>query len=169
MLKKTCNVCNLELPHDSFCKNKARKDGLNTRCKRCDAVKVKESSQKRIEAKYAYNTKWYKSNIEKDRIAVEKNHTSVPTAIYMIKNIINGKSYIGASIKPYRRVKQHLSYHQPESRICGSIAIANEIDTYGKESFVWGVMEYVSREFLRDRERYYINQYKPEYNLNEVR
>ncbi len=168
-LKKTCNVCKLELPHDLFCKNKALKDGLNSRCKRCDTEAVKISSQKRLKEKYEYNTKWYKNNIEKDHKAVEKNHSSVPTAIYMIKNIINGKSYIGASIKPYRRVKQHLSYYQPDTRICGSTAIASEIYEYGKESYVWGVIEYVSEKLLSEREKYYINKYKPEYNKYEVR
>jgi hypothetical protein len=165
MSKKTCSVCKLELPHDLFCKNKSQKDGLHYRCRSCDTKAVKTSSQKRIEEKYKYNTKWYRNNIEKDRIAVEKNHSSVPVAIYMIKNLINGKRYIGASIKPYRRVKQHLSYYKPDSRICGSTAIANEIKTYGKESYVWGVIEYVNKALLKERERYYINQYKPEYNL----
>ena len=168
-LKKTCSTCKMELPLELFCKNKKRKDGLNGRCKRCDTEAVKASSAKNIERKYEYNVNWYRKNIDKDRAAVEKNHSSVPTAIYMIKNLINGKSYIGASIKPYRRVKQHLSYQTPGASRAGSTAILEELNIYDKKSFVWGVIEYVSETFLSEREKYYINKYKPEYNIYEVR
>lgn len=169
MLKKTCSACKLELPQELFCKNKARKDGLNGRCKRCDTELVKKSSAKNIEHKYEYNVQWYRNNIDKDRAAVEKNHSSIPTAIYMIKNLINGKSYIGASIRPYRRVAQHLSYHTPGAKRCGSMEILKELEIYDKKSFIWGVLEFVSENRLSEREKYYINKYKPEYNLYEVR
>ena len=72
--------------------------------------------------------------------------------VYKITNTVNGKSYIGISIhEPEKdRIQKHLSGH-------GNRIIANAVKKYGKEAFVYEVLEAnVFDEFLPDLEVAYI-------------
>lgn len=72
--------------------------------------------------------------------------------VYKITNTINNKSYIGISIHEpeKRRIRQHLSGH-------GNRIIANAVKKYGKEAFVYEILEAnVFDEFLPDLEVAYI-------------
>jgi hypothetical protein len=165
MSTKTCNCCKIEKPLACYSKNKANKDGIHNRCKSCDTEAGKKWRDKRPAAKREYDKKLYYSRKEKyDQMTLD-NHFSIPPAVYMIKNLINGKTYIGTSKAPYRRVKQHLSYHDLESTMVNSpYELAQDVITYGKKAFVWGIIEHVSKEEKFIKEREYINIYQPEYN-----
>lgn len=83
----------------------------------------------------------------------------------MIKNMVNGKTYIGTSRAPYRRVKQHLCYHaEGITQINTTQEIADEVAFYGKKSFIWGILEYTTKENKHSKEREYISIYQPAYN-----
>jgi hypothetical protein len=156
----------VEKPVACFSKNKANKDGIHNRCKLCDSeasIKWKENNHIK---KNAYDKQFYYAHKEKVDQQTQDKHFSIPSAVYMIKNVINGKCYIGTSKAPYRRVKQHLSYHEENAKLNTTQELADEVAFYGKKSFLWGVIEYVSKEDKFIKEREYISIYQPEYNTN---
>jgi predicted GIY-YIG superfamily endonuclease len=168
MSTKTCNCCKIEKPIACFYKNKSNKDGLHNRCKPCDVESGNKWKEKNYAKKYEYDKQFYHAQREKYDAMVLANHLSVEPAVYMIKNLINGKTYIGTSAAPYRRVKQHLSYHEDlEGKYPSNYELAFDVMTYGKKSFVWGVLEYTTKENKHSKEREYISIYQPEYNKNK--
>lgn len=83
------------------------------------------------------------------------------TGIYKITNKINGKFYIGQSVDIKRRFIEHKTPHGTMT----SIKLA--IKKYGKENFLFEVIEECKVEELDEREVYWISKLKPEYNRNE--
>lgn len=83
--------------------------------------------------------------------------------IYLIKNLINNKIYIGQSIDIERRIKDHFTRKDDAPLHCA-------IQKYGKENFETIILEECSREQLNEKEIYYIKEYnsfgKNGYNLN---
>ena len=151
---KQCNKCNQELPLTNFCKNKLIKDGFHSICKQCRKqyhLNNKEKIKKYQDKKNKLNTN-------------QKYLISIPPGVYMIKNQITGECYIGQSKRPYQRRTQHFSIHSKnEGASVKSLQLA--MKQYGSESFVFGILEHCELEQLLERERYYIEQLNPEYNL----
>ena len=167
MLTKTCNHCKIAKPIACYSKNKHQKDGINNKCKPCDVEAGKQWRDKRSEYKKAYDKKLYYSRKEKYDAMVLDNHFSIEPAVYMIKNMVNGKCYIGTSKAPYRRAKQHLSYHEEGVKAVNTTSmLADEVAFYGKKSFLWGVVEHTTKENKHECERKWIQYYQPEYNTN---
>ena len=82
--------------------------------------------------------------------------------IYKIENKINGKIYVGQSICIERRWEEHL-YH---SSHCSLLKYA--LEKYGKDNFIFSVIEECVQSDLDEREIYWINyynSYKSGYNL----
>lgn len=71
--------------------------------------------------------------------------------IYKITNMTNGKSYIGQSVHIERRFIEHKS--------CQSSIISNAIIKYGKDNFVFEVIEECDISLLNKQEAYYIQLY----------
>lgn len=87
------------------------------------------------------------------------------TGIYKITNIQNGKIYVGQSNNIKRRWREHLSLTSTAHS-----AIRESIKKYGKESFIFEVLEECPVELLNERETYWIRELKSfgeGYNLNE--
>lgn len=82
--------------------------------------------------------------------------------IYKITNKINGKFYIGQSNNIKRRFAEHLiEKHQP------NLSLKRAIKKYGRENFELIILEKMptaTREELNEREMYYIQKLKPQYN-----
>ena len=74
---KTCTKCKIEKLEVEFCKERSAKDGLQTKCKRCDKI-YREQNIERIDT---YKKNYYKNNKEKiaesHRIYDKKNKESV--------------------------------------------------------------------------------------------
>lgn len=86
------------------------------------------------------------------------------SGIYIIKNQINGKVYIGQTIDLNRRKYDHdrtlrLGIHH-------NIYLQREYNKYGKENFVIETLEECPVESLDEREIYWINFYKSMKNTN---
>ena len=76
-------------------------------------------------------------------------------SIYVIRNKINDKVYIGQSINPHRRFVQHLCNG---NRLLDDYPIHLAINKYGKENFYYEIVE-KSVENYDEREAYWINYY----------
>lgn len=77
--------------------------------------------------------------------------------IYAIKNIQKGKMYIGQSIDIKARWRQHLKNLRKNTHIAKYLQ--NSFNKYGENSFIYGVIEYCTKEKLNEREYYWINYY----------
>lgn len=86
------------------------------------------------------------------------------SGIYEIRNIENGKRYIGSTVSMSRRWVLHkvllkLNKHHSQH-------LQNSYNKYGKDCFVFEVIEECDRHLLMEREQYYIDIMKPEYNMS---
>lgn len=88
-------------------------------------------------------------------------------SIYIIKNNINDKVYIGQSKNPHRRFIQHLCNG---NRLLDSLPIHLAINKYGKENFYYEILE-KDIENYNEREQYWISFYNSQspngYNISE--
>lgn len=79
--------------------------------------------------------------------------------IYKITNLVNGKIYIGQSISIDRRIKDHFYKSFCEKDVSYNSALHNAIRKYGKENFVWKVLQECDEKELDELEKQYIKQY----------
>lgn len=73
--------------------------------------------------------------------------------IYKFTNKINGKVYIGQSVNIERRYYDHLKRDDSKNYF------HRAIKKYGKDNFLFEILEEYSEENLNDREKYYIAKY----------
>ena len=83
--------------------------------------------------------------------------------IYMIVNLVNGKKYVGSSVDIYNRLHEHL--HNLKNRKAHNVHLQASWDKYGEDKFIYSLLEYCNKSIQFEREQYYIDVLKPEYNL----
>lgn len=82
--------------------------------------------------------------------------------IYLLRNVVNGKTYVGKTIKtPEKRFRQHVL---TSKRI--KTHLYSSINKHGPEKFVIEVLETVyDKDLLETKEKYWISKLQPEYNM----
>lgn len=80
--------------------------------------------------------------------------------IYLVRNLINGKRYIGQSRNIERRFIEHKMAKYERNP-----GLREDLAQFGPKNFSYEVLEECSPEQLCEREIYYIASLKPEYNL----
>lgn len=80
------------------------------------------------------------------------------SGIYMIKNMINNKVYIGQAVNIERRWHDHISELNENKHI--NTHLQRAWNKYGSNNFIFSIVEKCSEEELNDREIYYIAKYK---------
>ena len=85
------------------------------------------------------------------------------SGIYMFINMISGKRYIGSSVDIYNRIHEHV--HNLNNGISHNAHFQASWNKHGEDAFMFGVLEFCPEEVRFDREQYYIDTLKPEYNL----
>lgn len=91
--------------------------------------------------------------------------------VYLIKNISDGKVYVGSSVNIYKRAKVHKKTLQNGKH--RNIHLQNAYNKYGADSFTFTVLEYCDLSTVRLRERVYIQSYnctcsKYGYNISSL-
>ena len=79
------------------------------------------------------------------------------TGIYKIVNIKNNKIYIGSAVNIYNRFSSHKNLLNNNKHF--NSHLQNSWNMYKKECFVFSVVEECKKEFLVEREEYYIQLY----------
>lgn len=79
------------------------------------------------------------------------------TGIYMIKNLVNGKKYIGQSVDIDTRRRSHF-YHLRDGSHRNPY-LQKSFDKYGEEAFEFIVLEECPRELLDEKEDFYMKKY----------
>nr|YP_009663678.1 hypothetical protein [Dactylella tenuis]QCW06817.1 hypothetical protein [Dactylella tenuis] len=86
--------------------------------------------------------------------------------IYRWNNLLNGKSYIGSSINLGKRLRDYfnISYLEMETKKNKSL-IYQSLLKYGYSNFSIDILEYCDKKDIINREQYYFDLLKPEYNI----
>lgn len=85
------------------------------------------------------------------------------SGIYKILNTKVNKFYIGSAASLYDRCKHHKSYLNLNKH--SNAHLQNAWNKYGADAFEFVVLEYCDKSKLIDREQYYLDTLKPEYNI----
>lgn len=83
--------------------------------------------------------------------------------VYMWVNTVNGKRYVGSSVDLQRRFSSYYSVAYLTKY--STLAIHRALLKYGYSVFSLEILEYCEPEKLKSREQYYMDLYKPEYNI----
>lgn len=86
--------------------------------------------------------------------------------IYCIKNLVNGKKYIGQSNNIYKRWKSHV--RELDNNCHHNQYLQNAWIKYGKENFIFNILEECTENKLNEKEIFYIDKlhsYNSGYNL----
>jgi hypothetical protein len=161
---KFCPKCKQEKNLDLFAKDCATKSGYQCYCRACVKVVYKAYREKNKEEVNERRKLWGEQNKEHVKAYSQKITESISPGVYMIKNKLTGDCYIGQSTQPYRRRGNHFSLKKKEVKYKIK-ALHEAMLKYGKEVFVFGVIEHCSEEELLQKEKYYIQEYKPQYNI----
>lgn len=84
------------------------------------------------------------------------------SGVYCIVNLKNMKKYIGSSKNLYNRIHSHffnLKYNKHHS-----IHLQNSYNKYKYYYFTYFILDFCNINFLEEREQYFIDLFKPEYN-----
>lgn len=85
------------------------------------------------------------------------------SGIYSILNVVNGKRYIGSSVDIYSRLHEH--FHNLRNNKSHNKHLQSSWNKYGEENFIFNVLEFCESENRFDREQFYLDMLKPEYNF----
>lgn len=97
------------------------------------------------------------------------NENKGKSGIYLWTNKDNGKSYVGSGVDLKNRLKHYYSLDLMRSKIkLGQSKIYAAILKYGHSHFKLEILEYCNKSDVIDRENYYLNLLKPEYNILQV-
>jgi group I intron endonuclease len=104
--------------------------------------------------------KYQNLDTEKNKILSANRQKS---GVYMFKNKINGKKYIGSSENLKIRFLEYLNIHYLLRNTC--MYICNALFKHGYSNFSLTILEYCEPEKCLEREGYYQKKIKPEYNI----
>ena len=88
------------------------------------------------------------------------------SGIYRIRNLINNKFYIGSAVNLNKRKNQH--FHYLRNNTHHNKPLQNSFNKYGEKNFIFEVMCYCYNEDLITNEQFYIDKYKPQYNICKI-
>lgn len=86
--------------------------------------------------------------------------------IYKIVNLINNKIYIGSAVKFYNRF--HIHKHHLKIGKHHSLYLQRAYNKYGENAFEFHILEVIenpTKEKLIEREQFYLDSLKPDYNI----
>jgi group I intron endonuclease len=87
----------------------------------------------------------------------------VISGVYQIRNLVNGKRYVGSSINLKKREKEHIGNLKKNRHI--NFHLQNSWNKYGENNFIFEILEKCQSEKLLEKEQFYINLFFPEYNI----
>lgn len=86
------------------------------------------------------------------------------TGVYLIRNKINNKCYVGSSLDIATRLSHHFGKLW---KSCGNYDLHKEIRYYGKKNFECKILEETTKNNLLYIEQKWINKLDPEYNKKD--
>ena len=142
---KKCTKCKKEYPAtlEYFFKHKS---GLEPSCKKSKQAKVMQHYHSNREVYQETHRRWRKNNRETDLKKRQEQWEKIPSGVYGIKNIVNGKMYVGESKKPNQRWYLHRTDLRLQKH--SNQELQNDFNQYG-EVFVYGMIEFCDDKVKR--------------------
>jgi hypothetical protein len=106
------------------------------------------------------------SNINSEKESIFKDNKE-KSGIYLWRNKINGKIYIGSSINLSKRLKNYFNISYLTS-LKDYMIIYKVLLVYDFDNFTLEILEYCDPSILIEREQYYLDLLKPEYNVLKI-
>ena len=104
-------------------------------------------------------------NVDKDKLLIIRENKA-KVGVYRFFNLTNGKSYVGSSSNLARRFREYLSIYYLELQLeKGRSSICTALLKHGYSSFQLEILEYCTPDKVIEREQYFIDLLKPEYNI----
>lgn len=88
------------------------------------------------------------------------------SGIYIIKNLVNNKLYIGSAVNLKKRKREHFSLLKNNKH--HSIYLQRAYNKYGKDNFIFELLECCEKTVLIIREQHYIDLINPNYNISKI-
>jgi hypothetical protein len=106
------------------------------------------------------------SNADLNKNAIYEENRG-KSGIYRWVNKINNKSYVGSSVSLSCRFRYYYSLSCLEKKVSGgsSVVLYRALLKYGYSNFSLDILEYCEPKVKIEREQYYIDLLKPEYNI----
>jgi hypothetical protein len=89
------------------------------------------------------------------------------SGIYLWRNKINGKFYIGSSVNLSKRFKNYFN-ESYLTRLKNYMIIYKALLVYDYDNFTLEILEHCESSVLLEREQYYIDLLKPNYNILKI-
>ena len=158
---KTCIQCSEEKPVEQFSKCSRNKDGLQTACKACNKINNARFRQTKPEYQKQYwgTPKGYENRYK----ALQKFFDKKGAGIYILKNKVTGKIYVGKSTQLQRREIEWKMYLNNLNTDHSRRTIGDDVEKYGVDAFEMIIIEKIENpttEILSKRERYYVKLFK---------
>jgi group I intron endonuclease len=102
-------------------------------------------------------------------IIITHKCSSEKPGVYVIKNLINNKMYIGSSVmRVIKRIEHHISMLRANKH--KNAHLQNAFNKYGENNFYVSIIENTEKHITLEREQYYINQHGFDdlYNINPL-
>lgn len=102
-------------------------------------------------------------------IVITNNCSSEKSGVYVIKNLVNNKLYIGSStMRVVKRIEHHISMLRANKH--KNAHLQNAFNKYGETSFSASIIENTEKHNTLEREQYWINQHSFDdlYNINPL-
>lgn len=96
-------------------------------------------------------------------ISKYKKYLKGKPGVYIIKNIYNGKIYIGSTGDLFYRLKSHRNSIIKNNH--SNKHLLSAINKYGIDCFEFNVLMFTTSDNLMKYEQYFIDLYKPQYNI----
>nr|YP_010836061.1 hypothetical protein QLP54_mgp05 [Phyllosticta yuccae]WGC90076.1 hypothetical protein [Phyllosticta yuccae] len=103
-------------------------------------------------------------NADTEKALIVKNNTG-KSGVYCWVNNESGTRYVGSSID---LGKKFLNYYNLKHLIKNNMSIYKALLKYGHSKFSLEILEYCDLNSVIEREQYYIDFFKPEYNILKV-
>lgn len=107
----------------------------------------------------------YDNVYENKKIVIKSNKKK--SGVYRWVHIKSGKMYVGSSVDLGRRFYIYFSFKYMENQGIRSI-IYRSINKYGYSEFRLEILEYCNSEDVIEREQFYLDYLKPEYNILKI-
>lgn len=87
------------------------------------------------------------------------------SCVYKIINLVDGKFYIGSAMNFDNRIRTHL--RELRNNIHINTHLQNAYNKYGKDSFIFHILEICTPDRLFEIEQYYLDALNPHYNVSK--
>lgn len=93
-------------------------------------------------------------------------NTTNKSGIYIIKNTIDSRVYIGSAVNLAVRKGTH--FYDLKNKKHHNSHLQNFVNKYGIDNLIFDVLEFCEKTALLEREQYYFTQYQNRFNICEI-